>query len=901
MSSRAARPIQVLIVGSVLFSFISYWRTAAIVLSDMASTAYYIGGIVEQNIGPAMPWFIFAVMLFSFLVSRVYLESCALFVRGGVYRIVKQAIGGTFAKLAVSALMFDYMLTGPISSVTAGQYIIGLVLETLKAINPQWQIDDPGMRLTVTRWSSVLIAIGITLYFFRQNIIGLHESSGKALKIMIATTVMGIILLVWCGITLGIRGVKPLPATPDLSPKVQHLVVKNAAGEDVWVKRPEGGFEPKLDPATGQPVPKINHVTGRQEDPMGFLGRWFPDAAKAIRTPGSWLSIIGLIGILIAFGHSLLAMSGMETMAQVYREVESPKLQNFRRAALIIFLFCLVLTGGMSFMAVQIIPDDVRMKNYSDNLISGLAMHVVGPQWALLLLNAFVVGIGALLLSGAVNTSMIGSNGVLNRVAEDGVIPSFLQKPHHKYGTTYRLLYVIVGLQIFTIIASQGDVLILGEAYAFGVVWSFTFNAFSMMVLRFKEKTPREAKVPLNIKFRGVELPIGLFFIFLILLATAVMNVLTKEVATISGLVFTAGFMTVFSITEYFNERARREREKHGGHLEQFTQQTAEALTPEGLMIDKHYRKLVAIRSPHNLHMLEKALEETDPDTTEVIVMTAKQMPAGQNQMLQDIDPYDQKLMTAVVQKAEKAGKHVIPLIVPTNNPLYAICTTARELGAQELIMGASNKYTAEEQLDQIALYWMNLNPAEVKPMTIRILGRNWDTHVDLGGGERIPTLRERKAKNVRELRAAGIGVDRVLMLHDGTQEAADLFEGVLTMLAEEVQLGLAVLPNGAPESSHQEDVDRAEQLERAVKVHKLKSKQTEEIHDLVRDERYDLLIVARPADLPPDELFALGVALSAESPCRVCIVSPPVVPREVEEDVPMVAPTPPEGDKPSA
>src|SRR5437867_11135656 len=108
---RALRAAQVIIVGSVMFTFISYWRTAAVVLCDMSSTAYYIGGIVEQAIGPAAPWFILAVLLFSYAVRLVYVESCSLFVRGGVYRVVKTALGGFLGKLAVSALMFDYILT----------------------------------------------------------------------------------------------------------------------------------------------------------------------------------------------------------------------------------------------------------------------------------------------------------------------------------------------------------------------------------------------------------------------------------------------------------------------------------------------------------------------------------------------------------------------------------------------------------------------------------------------------------------------------------------------------------------------------------------------------------------------------------------------------------------------
>src|SRR5437660_8640401 len=132
-----ARAAQVIIVSSVMFTFISYWRTAAVVLCDLASTAYYIGGIVESSIGPAAPWFILAVMLFSYAVRSVYIESCSLFVRGGVYRIVKEAMGSFLAKLSVSALMFDYILTGPISGVSAGQYVIGLVLDSLTIIKPE--------------------------------------------------------------------------------------------------------------------------------------------------------------------------------------------------------------------------------------------------------------------------------------------------------------------------------------------------------------------------------------------------------------------------------------------------------------------------------------------------------------------------------------------------------------------------------------------------------------------------------------------------------------------------------------------------------------------------------------------------------------------------------------------
>src|SRR5712671_7685676 len=118
---------RVIVATTAMLTFISFWRAAAIVLNDLASSAYYAGGEAEQFIGKTAPWFILATMLLSYAVSQLYVESCSMFVRGGVYRVVKEAMGGTLAKVSVSALMFDYILTGPISGVSAGQYLGGLL------------------------------------------------------------------------------------------------------------------------------------------------------------------------------------------------------------------------------------------------------------------------------------------------------------------------------------------------------------------------------------------------------------------------------------------------------------------------------------------------------------------------------------------------------------------------------------------------------------------------------------------------------------------------------------------------------------------------------------------------------------------------------------------------------
>src|SRR6188472_982336 len=133
--SKMGNSAKVVVATTVALSFISFWRGAAIVLSDLASTMFYVGGIAERAIGESAPWFVLAVMLFSFAVRSIYMESCSMFVRGGVYVVVRDALGPFMAKLSVSALVVDYILTGPISSVSAGQYLGRLINEIAELAN----------------------------------------------------------------------------------------------------------------------------------------------------------------------------------------------------------------------------------------------------------------------------------------------------------------------------------------------------------------------------------------------------------------------------------------------------------------------------------------------------------------------------------------------------------------------------------------------------------------------------------------------------------------------------------------------------------------------------------------------------------------------------------------------
>ena len=655
-----------IVVTTGMLAFISFWRASAIVLCDLASSAYYIGGIVEQACGRSAPYFILAVMLFSYAVRAVYVESCSMFTRGGVYRVVKEAMGSTLAKISVSALMFDYILTGPISGVSAGQYLVGLINELLKLAHSSIILPPD--------FTAAFFAIAVTLYFWRQNILGIEESSGKAMRIMQITTVMAVLMIAWCGVTIYMRGAHLPP------------------------------FELKF-----------------TNDSLGWL-KHFPGA----RT-------IGTLGILIAFGHSILAMSGEESLAQINREIEAPKLKNLLRAGMVIFIYSLLLTSLVSFFAVMIIPDSVRMSNYGDDLIGGLAMFMVGPLWARLALRAFVVFVGFLILAGAVNTAIVGSTGVLTRVAEDGVLLDWFRHPHKKFGTNYRIVNMVAMLQIATIILSRGDMFVLGEAYAFGVIWSFVFKTLSVLILRYKDKYHRLWRMPLNLKFfrpGGKDFPLGLALTFTILFATAVINLFTKQVATISGVSFTLALFVIFEISEKINGQVAHE---YGEEPEKFNLQLIDESQVDsiGLGLFATQKKLIAIRDPNNLAHLHRYLSERDgAELIALSVRTEKGLASSDGGQI--FSAAEEKLFSRVVKVCEDHGRAVTPLVVVSNDQVYAIARMAFLLSVDEVVMGVSARFNPDVQLENFAMHWGSLGDDDERHVNVRVLSDQQDIRAEI-------------------------------------------------------------------------------------------------------------------------------------------------------------------------
>jgi amino acid transporter len=661
-------PTKIVVATTVALSFISFWRGAAIVLSDLASSSFYAGGIAEQAVGKSAPWFVLGVMLFSFAVRAVYLESCSMFVRGGVYVVVRDSMGPFIARFSVSSLVFDYILTGPISSVSAGHYLGRLINDSSEMLHQDFRVN-PFLFAAV-------FGVIVTIYFWWSNIRGIHESSGKALRIVQITTIMVVILMIWCPLTILLRGHVHLP-----------------------------------------PPPTLANLQFTDESLGWFRGTVFPT--------------IPFVAIMIAFGHSFLSLSGFETLAQIYREIGYPKLKNLKITANIICGYAVIATGIVTVMAGMIIPDEIR-KNYVDNLIGGLAMNLTGPMVLRLFFHGFVVLVGVLILSGAVNTSLIGANGVLNRVAEDGVLLDWFRKPHRRFGTTFRIINLITLLQLVTILISRGDVYLLGEAYAFGVVWSFSLKSLGVLVLRY-QRHDQEYKTPLNFHIGGIEWPVGLFLTTATLLLVALANLFSKRIATIYGFAFTVALFILFTISERVNARKRAQAQQG---LEEFNLDMEPQVNTETLKA-RAGCVLVAVRDyTHMLH-LKRVLEKTNLRRHDIVVMTVRPISAGAGEYdlseAQLFSTYEQELFSHVVTMAEKEGKPVELLVVPAVDPFDAMVQTAARLKASRLVTGVSAKMVSDELAQRIGLAWERL-PEPRHPFSLEVISPDRPSaYVNLG------------------------------------------------------------------------------------------------------------------------------------------------------------------------
>jgi hypothetical protein len=291
------------------------------------------------------------------------------------------------------------------------------------------------------------------------------------------------------------------------------------------------------------------------------------------------------------------------------------------------------------------------------------------------------------------------------------------------------MLNLVVGLQLLTIILSRGDIFVLGEAYAFGVMWSFSMKGLAVLVLRYKQPGKRDFRVPLNFKVGNVEIPVGLGLITLVLIALSVMNLFTKQVATIAGVAFTIIFFTVFEISEKITL-------KHGAkhqELDMFNLESDGELTPAALGV-RPGNALVMIRNSNTLYNLGAVLDRVNPRQQDVVVLHLRVLSragSGSNELAQEdlFGVNEQELFTRALSLAEKRGKSIHLAVAPATEKWEGILRAAQSLQSTTIALGMSSWRAVVDEARIAGLAWEAL--AEPRPqLTLEIYSPGGHEHI---------------------------------------------------------------------------------------------------------------------------------------------------------------------------
>ena len=194
--------------------------------------------------------------------------------------------------------------------------------------------------------------------------------------------------------------------------------------------------------------------------------------------------------------------------------------------------------------------------------------------------------------------------------------------------------------------------------------------------------------------------------------------------ATVSGVVFTLIFFTIFLASERIN---RRKLDRSLASLDQFRLEYEQEVSLATVRT-RPGNVLVAVRDYNTLSHLDGVLQHTDTAEQDIVVMTVRLMrgPDSGERDLYDANlftDYEQRLFTRVVALAEKHGRPVDLVVVPATNIPDAVAQTALRLDSAEIVAGLSSKASMQEQAREMGRAWERLPERVRRQVRLRIVG----------------------------------------------------------------------------------------------------------------------------------------------------------------------------------
>jgi magnesium transporter len=433
----------------------------------------------------------------------------------------------------------------------------------------------------------------------------------------------------------------------------------------------------------------------------------------------SWQPLDVALAILLGFALVLPVAGGGEALARAAHELPPPRVQAMRRIGLLIVLFAGVATALGTLLALLLVPASEHAL-WANAPLAGLAQHLAAPSGVRVLMAVALGGAAMLILVPAAHVAIGDAEQMLHRASTDGTLPSGLASLHTRFGTPARAVDVTVVALALVVLASGGRVAWLSRAYAVAIAAMVLLTIASLARLRRTRRSPMPFKAPGNIRFGGTELPVGLFGTAAIVAASALAMILTGDVASIAA----AASITVLAL--WLGAARRRAAPVEVSPDEStFDLLLAAELSPDQIEA-RPGSVLVPVRNPHLLAHVAAALQ-TSGDR-DVVVMTARLLDvdvseehAGQTTPT----PYERRLLSDVVALAERVGRPVRLLIVPTRNVVEAIVGAVVRLRSSDVYVGESSTLSAEDQARLLGDAWERADKPEALDVRLVIYHRS--------------------------------------------------------------------------------------------------------------------------------------------------------------------------------
>jgi magnesium transporter len=433
-----------------------------------------------------------------------------------------------------------------------------------------------------------------------------------------------------------------------------------------------------------------------------------------------WVPADSVIACLIGVALTLPLIGGSDVLPRAAHELPPPRVQALKRTALVSVLFLFIVAAFGTFLQSLLVPATERTL-WMNAPLAGLAQHLSGPATLRGLLAIALASAAALMLVPATHSALSDAEQMLHRFSSDGTLPSGLASLHARFGTPARAVDVTVAAMAVIVVVSGGRVSWLARGYGISVAVMVVLTTASLVRLRRARPTPAPYRAPFNPRIGSRELSLGLFLSTALVVAGSAAMVLSGDLASISA----AGLIVTLSL--WFTAGAVREAPPSDSSPDEstFDLLISSELSPHQIEA-RPGNVLVPVRNPHLLAHVVAALQT--PGDRDVVVMTARLIDADTtDESASHTTPnaYERRLLSDVVALAERLGRPVRLLIVPTHNVFDSIVATVLRLRSSDVYVGESITLSAEDQARLLGEAWERADKPEALDVRLVIYHRS--------------------------------------------------------------------------------------------------------------------------------------------------------------------------------